>query len=1073
MNKGLLFLAVLLMGFTVKGVAHTDEVYNLYDVATQFGVKESSPADGSTVLSLSRLELTFSADAALVEKGTTVSLKNEAGEEVAVGTLKEDTEDYDVINVEFDKTIDTKGTYTVTIPAGAVKEYDGESVSSEVTYTIKVDPDYWDPSWVVELPGGSDYKENPTELTAGRKHNIGSSGTTYVVYKATETGRLYFNTNTTTSTTIRTTEGPANDWYIRKTLSGTKDEETGNYSYWMGVQAGETYYITLYYYGKSRIFDLVFEAGNAYESIAVTETSHKNGDLYSRAIRTELSYQYGAVDFRFNVGVNADVLKAYVVLPSKENAKLDVTDRKKLGSGNLYYAVLLGDTIEGIKKNYDLKVGDKIQVVLENVQDQDFAENKLAENPSVELTLAGIVCNFVYPYEDNAQESVPSEMELTFDGEVVYGSGYVIDLTTKEKTEIPAANFVLGEPTTDRYNITTYQAILTLPEVTLSKTTKKFAVVLEDLKDKDGNVITYGETEGKFTVTYSLTDDRFAIESIEPAKDAEVTSIQTIKFTFADNVNLVAGETAPYLTDYEDFEMEGTLSVDANDPKTVIMTLKEAVTTPGEYYIVLPEGLIYNSLYDASKEDLGLADGAIYNPYTTSVVVIPADFSDVTVTGISPDSYGNTGATVEELPAEIVVTFSEAVKEITAIYGLGAGGATPYAMEETPEGADALTATIDGNKVKIQVPAGVIVANTFGEYQIVLGVVDADGKPVGANPNDPYDAHVVFSYYIQPSLRLMSYTPEGENLEKVENIVLTFSTDVYPQYDPSGMSPWVGGIELKDAEGNAVGGELNYTFSGKTVTITPTTALTEKGTYKLTIPSGMFYESSFVLDDWTTTYLYNKDITLSFFVQMTNQAVANLTNAVADAKAWIATLDANNADQAEVIAMVNPLVEEGEAILADLENNTLEEVQAQADALNEAVSAWKERFEKQAVAEELQALVTEANEVYNSVPEDVRTDESGLLNAIQNAERAIMYANWGTLDDLKTAKEYLQELLVFFKLENNVNGIDNVEAGKEVMEVKYFTLNGVELSEPVEGVIVKKTLYADGTVVVVKMVVKK
>ena len=1038
-----------------------------------FGIKSSVPANESIVLSLSELELTFSADAALVEKGTTVSLKNEAGEEVAVGTLKEDTEDYAVINVEFDKTIDTKGAYTVTIPAGAVKEYDGENVNAEVTYTINVDPEYWDPSWVVDLPGGDEYKEAPTELIVDRKYNIANSGTTYVTYTATETGRLYFNTNYNQSTTIRTTDGP-DSWYIRKTLNGTQDEETANYSYWMGVQAGETYYITFYYYGKSRIFDLVFEAGQPYEPIAVTQTSHKDGDLYSRAIRTDLSYQYGAVDFRFNTGINADEVKAYVVLPSKDNAKIDVTSKNKLGSGNLYYAVCLGDTIEAIKEKYELKVGDKIQVVLENVQDQDFADNKLAENPSVELTLAGIVCSSVYPYEDNAQESVPSEIELTFDGEVVYGTGYVLDLVTNEKTDIPAANFVLGEPTTDRYGITTYQAILTLPEVTLSNTTKKFAVVLEDLKDKDGNVITYGETEGKFTLTYSLTDDRFAIESIDPANGAEVTtSLQTIKFTFADNVNLATGENAPYLTNYGDFEMEGTLSVDANDPKTIIMTLNEAVTTPGEYYIVLPEGWIYNSLYDASKEDLGLADGAIYNPYYTSSVIIPADFSDITVTDVTPDTYANTGSTVEELPAEIVVTFSAAVKEITAIYGLGSGGATPYAMEETPEGADALTATIDGEKVKIQVPAEVIAANTYGEYQIVLGVVDAEGKAVGANPNDSYDGHVVLSYYIQPSLKLVSYTPEGENLEKVEKIVLTFSTDVYPEYDPNGMSPWLGGIELKDADGKAVGGELTYTFSGKEVTITPATALTEKGVYQLSIPEGLFYESSFVLDDWYTTYLYNKEINLNFFVQMTNPAVANLTTAVADAKAWIATLDATNADHADVIALVNPLIEEGEAILADLNNHTLEEIQAQADALNEAVSAWKERFEKQVVVAELEALVARATQVYESIDEATRTDEAGLQATIQSADRIVMQPNWYMLEDILAAKEELEKALDAFIAENNLTvGVD-IDANKEVVAVKYFTLSGVELTEPVEGVIVKKTLYADGTVTTVKMVVKK
>lgn len=367
-------------------------------------------------------------------------------------------------------------------------------------------------------------------------------------------------------------------------------------------------------------------------------------------------------------------------------------------------------------------------------------------------------------------------------------------------------------------------------------------------------------------------------------------------------------------------------------------------------------------------------------------------------------------------------------------------------------------------------------------------------------------------------------------------------------------------------------------------------------------------------------------------------AVAALKKAVADAEAWIATLNADDVNEASVIEMMNPEIATSKAMLEDLSTQKIEDIAAQAEYLNTAVAMWKETIAKQAVATELQALVAEAQEVYFSIDETVRTDEAGLLNALQQADLVAMNIRFATMEGLTSAKAALETALEAFKVENkyvdpelaaalvelqtavtlakdfaatitnpeasathyeayntalsmiaageayiadpstatlegvqglttaineqipaykslveaadaklaaianaqtavtdaeatyakyenpvdnagladaiaNVKsiidelanpwgmatvdelnaavtkmkeaeaafieendklvGIDNVEAGKEIVAVKYFTLNGVELTEPVEGVLVKKTLYADGTVVTVKMVVKK
>ena len=131
---------------------------------------------------------------------------------------------------------------------------------------------------------------------------------------------------------------------------------------------------------------------------------------------------------------------------------------------------------------------------------------------------------------------------------------------------------------------------------------------------------------------------------------------------------------------------------------------------------------------------------------------------------------------------------------------------------------------------------------------------------------------------------------------------------------------------------------------------------------------------------------------------------------------------------------------------------------------------------KLAAIAEAQTAVAAAEATYAKYENPV--DNAGLADAITNVKGIIdeLASPWGmsTVEDLTAAVAKMKEAEAAFIAENDaLVGIDNVEAGKEVVAVKYFTLNGVELTEPVEGVIVKKTLYADGTVATVKMVVKK
>lgn len=76
---------------------------------------------------------------------------------------------------------------------------------------------------------------------------------------------------------------------------------------------------------------------------------------------------------------------------------------------------------------------------------------------------------------------------------------------------------------------------------------------------------------------------------------------------FADNtpINVLNGEGNPVAT--------ATLALSTENLTDVVLTLSERITANGTYTINVPEGYIYNSLYDGEADDKGVSQGAIYN----------------------------------------------------------------------------------------------------------------------------------------------------------------------------------------------------------------------------------------------------------------------------------------------------------------------------------------------------------------------------------------------------------------------------------------------------------------------------
>lgn len=159
-------------------------------------------------------------------------------------------------------------------------------------------------------------------------------------------------------------------------------------------------------------------------------------------------------------------------------------------------------------------------------------------------------------------------------------------------------------------------------------------VLVIQVKDAKGNDVLYGDEtpSNSFIYTADVPHNTFAIVGVTPdaaeaqASLTELAVLLESPLQFdgvggfdANKVvtlkNAVGDDVATCMLD---FDPEQIVSDKA------IVKLSAPVTEAGQYTLTVPEGAIYNQLYNGMSEDLGVSDGAIYNPaYTVTFTVDP------------------------------------------------------------------------------------------------------------------------------------------------------------------------------------------------------------------------------------------------------------------------------------------------------------------------------------------------------------------------------------------------------------------------------------------------------------------
>ena len=156
------------------------------------------------------------------------------------------------------------------------------------------------------------------------------------------------------------------------------------------------------------------------------------------------------------------------------------------------------------------------------------------------------------------------------------------------------------------------------------------AGVYTDKKKSDGK-IGYWYIEQKTAEPEPKPEpNTFMYVTADPANNAKVTELNTIKLTFDDDVFIMpAAQTffgVNVVNSATGEEVAITaLDYDAEATNVVNILLSEPVTELGTYTITIPEMYIWNSKFDFADDNFGIGNGALYNPEFTLTYTVALD----------------------------------------------------------------------------------------------------------------------------------------------------------------------------------------------------------------------------------------------------------------------------------------------------------------------------------------------------------------------------------------------------------------------------------------------------------------
>lgn len=360
---------------------------------------------------------------------------------------------------------------------------------------------------------------------------------------------------------------------------------------------------------------------------------------------------------------------------------------------------------------------------------------------------------------------------------------------------------------------------LVVPEKTFGN--KQFSVYSADCGISKG-----GTWNAEMRLTYTIPmppANSLAYATLTPENESTLTKgLETATLTYGEELGYADGTPINVLNAAGEPVATATLAVSTENASEAVLTLSEKLTENGTYTITVPEGYIYNSLYDAEADDKGVAEGATFNPAFTLTYTVDYK-APLTPTSVTPAA----GETVSSFTAA-TFTFDTDInydsEKTVSIYNRSHDTYTA-------------TVTVEGNTATISVAEPI---TQTGYYTIEVPASTFTTEE--GRSNDV----ITTSFIVQApanSFEYESVSPaNGTTVASLGSITLTYSENV------NGTIINESPIEVTDAEGNTVTTATLSTDMSiwNIVHITLASEIKTNGTYTLTIPEEFIGNEAYI-----------------------------------------------------------------------------------------------------------------------------------------------------------------------------------------------------------------------------------
>lgn len=457
---------------------------------------------------------------------------------------------------------------------------------------------------------------------------------------------------------------------------------------------------------------------------------------------------------------------------------------------------------------------------------------------------------------DNSFESFP-EVTLTFDRAITPTAKQIIVamrgadtqatayVTTDETDPTKAIVHVIGAEVSGLYTLTLPQGLFT---------------------DSKG-----AESEEKvlsYLVEIPIVANTYNYESVNPQNESEVEVLDKIVLTYSSQDqpgNVDANKAMVPIMCGEEFYTTATVELDAENWDCVNIVLGQEITEAGTYTIQIPEGVIWNTLYDGAADDKGVAAGARYNPEFILTYTVSPKTTTFPIASVTPE--GGFEQSFKSFP-EIALTFDYAVelaqgKEIAVYMRGGETQATAQVAINEAEPTKA-TITVSGAEVSglytLTLPQGLFVT------------------PEGAESEEKVLSYLVEIPVVANTFVYESVTPTNESVvKKLDWLELTYNTLDQPGY----INPDLATIPVMCGEEYYANATVMLNPDDwNCVTITLVQDITEPGTYTFIFPEGLIwnllYDGKAEDKGVSNGARYNPEFTLTYTVNPVGDNVQNI-----------------------------------------------------------------------------------------------------------------------------------------------------------------------------------------------------